>query len=46
MDWFRCKSKVPSWQAMLDNDEHDSKIIVGFGDPGVNSPTNGFRRSS
>ena len=36
MDWFPQGNQSVFWQAMLDNDEHDLKIIVKPGGPGVN----------
>ena len=35
MDWFPQGNQSVFWQAMLDNDEHDLKIIVKAGGPGV-----------
>ena len=37
MDWFPQGNQSVFWQAMLDNDEHDLKIIVKPGGPGVNT---------
>ena len=37
MDWFPQGNQSVFWQAMLDNDEHDMKIIVKPGGPGVNT---------
>ena len=37
MDWFPQGNQSVFWQAMLDNDDHDLKIIVKPGGPGVNT---------
>tara|TARA_B100001250_G_scaffold304836_1_gene266742 strand:+ start:19748 stop:20686 length:939 start_codon:yes stop_codon:yes gene_type:complete len=37
MDWFPQGNQSVFWQAMLDNDEHDLKIIVKPGGPGINT---------
>ena len=34
MDWFPQGNQSVFWQAMLDTDEHDLKIIVKPGGPG------------
>ena len=37
MDWFPQGNQSVFWQAMLDNDEHDLKINVKAGGPGINT---------
>ena len=35
MDWFPQGNQSVFWQAMLDNDNHDLKINIKAGGPGV-----------
>ena len=37
MDWFPQGNQSVFWQAMLDNDNHDLKINVKAGGPGINT---------
>ncbi len=39
MDWFPQGNQSVFWQATLDNDAHDLKIITKAGGPGINTAT-------